>query len=193
MLTQRLGKFLAIDIVSALIIIKMTEVFNNSEFNKKSINGVYAFTDSSGNLVKQRMGRNNDEYIVETSDPIIPRSTYAVYYADSCKLKLTAEKYFSFSSGIWKYYNDSGELIKEVDYDRYFPFSVNDLDKMLRDKGIYILKSNSRVLVNRGHDPYPYYKVYYPVRENSLAMITFVINGINGEIMSQHEGRIKLK
>lgn len=171
----------------------MTEVFNNSEFNQKNINGVYTFTDTSGNLVKQRISRNRDEYIVETTDPPNSRSSYVVYFADSCNLKMTAEKYFSFNSGIWKYYKDSGELIKEVDYEKDFPFSVSDLDKMLRNKGIYIFKNNSRILVNRGHDPYPYYKVYYPVRENSLEMITFVINGINGEIMSQFEGRIKLK
>ena len=119
----------------------MTETFNTSEFNKKNINGVYAFTDASGNFVKQRISTNGDEYIVETKDQIIPRTSYEVYYADSCKLKLIAEKYFSFNTGTWKYFNESGEIIKAVDYDKPYPFSVYDLDKMFREKGMYILRN----------------------------------------------------
>jgi hypothetical protein len=112
----------------------------------------------------------------------------SVYYKKTLTLKTEGNLFVSMPIGIYKFYDEKGKLIKEIDYEKGFEnFTVNDL--LLKVKKEFKIDLNDKInelSVSREigkEDKIPIYVVRIPVTIDSRIKIRFIgINGITGNI-----------
>lgn len=109
-----------------------------------------------------------------------------VYDRNTLMLKSEGELFISMPIGIYKFYDEKGKLIKEIDYEKGFEnFTVNDL--LLKVKKEFKIDLNDKInelSVSREigkNDKIPIYVIRIPVTIDSRIKIRFIgINGITG-------------
>ena len=113
------------------------------------------------------------------TEDIIDKNTFFVlknqYYKNGI-LKITG-LYFksSFRKGIWKEYDENGNLIKETDYDKGFNYTWEDLLKLLKEREIKIIDRNTTIRKDEGR-----WHVWYV---DGLHVYNIFIDGKTGEIL----------
>jgi len=167
------------------------ERFDIETFKRNLIehNGVFLLPD--GTKIHQ-FEASRGGYIEDRTPPQ-SAYTYRKLYNPQGYVITTTQKFYSFFTGVSKYYDGHGNLIKEEvnDRDQYFPFSIEALAaKMLADYKIDILNSDNIYRLARGiHgvDPlFPYYAVdCYDLASPapSQAIISFLVDGTTGEVL----------
>ena len=103
------------------------ERFDRITFDKHKINGEYTFTLKDGSVVRQSESEKRANYSEEIRDSIKPFIMCRVFYMYSCNLKVKGEKFYNFPIGIWQYFDETGELTKEVNWEEPYKFSIKDL------------------------------------------------------------------
>lgn len=137
------------------------ETLDNKSFDEIQINGEANFTLPNGNSVSQfRMG---DTYVEDIKVKGTSFSIKNQYVKSSGAIKSSVEIFHGFPIGVIKYYDGDGSVIKEVDFDEPFHFSIDDIAlKVKNEFNIDIMKDNKNVRVARGPKP-PEYEVSFPV------------------------------
>ena len=81
----------------------------------------------------------------------------------------------NFKKGIWKEYDEQGHLIKEIDYDKGFNYTWEDLLKFLKEREIKIIDRNTTIRKDEGR-----WHVWYV---DGLYVYNIFIDGKTGEIL----------
>lgn len=163
--------------------IKM-ETFDQERFDNNKINGVYEFTGDDSSKIKQ-WASPPDNYTEQIQKNKSNYILYKEFHFKTKLLKTIGEIFYGFPIGTWKEYDLHGKLIKQINYDRPFVFSVEDLDSQMKKEGIDIMKQQPGVSVSRTTNPVPNYNVSYPVSDtNANDFNVIVIDGITGKIIN---------
>ncbi len=162
------------------------ETFDIAEFNKNSINGEYTYTLKDGSQVRQIENSSSQDYTVEIKNPPNPHSVLKLFFMKSGKLKATGEKFYSFPIGVWRYYDESGTLTKETNWETNYKFTIEELDKKMQDIGINIMQMKLGFDVHRASVGVPLYFVSYPIDPlNIYDVYELKIDGITGKTLEK--------
>lgn len=187
-----------------LINCKNTEYVNNTlnkknETNKKldekTIKSLLPFME--GKILNDTLfilGQNSTRYGMDTYVYIVAPvnknfKKISVYYKNTLTLESEGKLFVSMPIGIYKYYDEKGNLIKEIDYEKGFEnFTVNDL--LIKVKKEFKIDLNNKInelSVSREIEKTnktPMYVIKFPITIDSIIKIRHIgINGINGNII----------
>jgi hypothetical protein len=169
------------------------ERFDKKRFEEKKVNGEYTFTLQDGSEVRQ-WETVPDHYVEQVTKPHSPFETYKEFYYDSGQLKTYGTLFYNFKTGIWREYDLKEQLVKETNEDAPYKFSIEDLDKMMRQNGVQIMTVKPGVQVNRfiDEEERPLYGVSYPVDPTTPYHIyKLVIDGNTGKVLEKTTGQLK--
>ncbi len=81
------------------------------------------------------------EIQVETREVNSPYKFYKVYFSKSLGLKATGNTFYGLPVGTDKMYNEQGKLLKEINHELPYKFSIVDLrDKLIHEYDVDIVK-----------------------------------------------------
>ncbi|KUJ60505.1 hypothetical protein AR687_17180 [Flavobacteriaceae bacterium CRH] len=111
-----------------------------------------------------------------------------VFFESNKSLKIVGSKFYNFSIGKWEYYDEKGQLIKEINYDLDYKLTINDLAKNMKDKyNLDIMDVKKTDNVNRYIDSQktklPLYEIYYNDNTQIGILNCYVINGNTGDVL----------
>ncbi len=161
--------------------------FDISVFEKNKIEGEYRFTLSDGSEVRQidaiASDRRYQEEIKRTGSPI---TNIAVYFADSGNMNVTGQMYYECEVGIWRFYDEKGDMIEEKNWDASYVFTIEDLEKKMLEMGVTLLRNILGASVVRNDIEKPLYIVSYPTNVGTPSSLNvFTVDGASGEILSK--------
>jgi hypothetical protein len=157
---------------------------NNNKYNK------YRFVDSDGMEVFQWAitefpSGKVEEYIEERNFPNSPYTFYSEY-DDKGNIIKYIKLFSGFHIGIGLYYDSTGNIVKEEDFDAAYPFSVDDLINKMKEEYDADLLNNNNGYTSRGieqeHLEMPLYIVNYFIADTPFRDI-YLINGTTGETL----------
>ncbi|WP_222931358.1 hypothetical protein [Xanthovirga aplysinae] len=133
-------------------------------------------------------GEGKDKLYVEFESPPSPAlfQTYRVFYYNG-KLKLEGLQFPNdFEKGIWREYDEQGNLIKETNYDEPFKFSFEDILHWIEERDIDMKAFDFRIA--RGIDDYgkPGWDITWE-RADKKGLRRAFIDGITGEIEKEFD------
>lgn len=176
----------------------MERKFDIKKFKENRVDGEYRFRLNDTTEVVQSVDGN--EYYLETLifNGSEKEKGYAYYY-DSGQLASEVNTYCNELVGISRTYNIYGELVQEIDWDKGFAFSMEDLRDLIKKmfkKDILYPETKSMHSIQRFNDEAYISKEKYP-NAISIYMIQIatypkppkkshllVIDGMTGEILS---------
>ncbi|MES2573598.1 MAG: hypothetical protein V4572_01525 [Bacteroidota bacterium] len=168
------------------------EAKNNKTLDKKRIvlyQSIYTH-EYIANDTLFKLTESNDMY-TEITKPINNNfEIHSVY--DKKNLKLKCEGYFfgKMEIGIHKFYDEKGNFIKEINYDKDFDFTLDDLIiKVKREFKIDLKKDLKKIEIRRGTNTFnfPFYNVSIPLINTNSSYPKFrniVLDGTFGFITS---------
>ncbi|MFV0329226.1 MAG: hypothetical protein ACK5KL_05260 [Dysgonomonas sp.] len=159
------------------------ERFNIGEFDDNRHYNDYSFITPEGVTVFQC--KVEDGYIEEWqySNGYI---NIKYFYPDGA-LKIKGYRFHNLDCGVWKYYDEQGNVIKDVNWNASFKFSVEDLINMMkRSEDIDLLDGKSLFSIER-YEKNNIHKSLYAIWINSIENANmvdcFMIDGDNGDIL----------
>lgn len=162
-------------------------VFDIKTFEKNKHGSEYAFLRSDGCFVRQiDLG---DTYQEEVSKPYNPYSYNFVYNRKGI-LIATSTEFYGMNVGEYIEYNDHQQIIKTTNYDLPYPFSIENLAKMMESNfSINILDDRQTFKVTRYIDEKnthkPLYEVHAYYNGDKNWFSSFLIDGNTGELLYQ--------
>ena len=122
----------------------------------------------------QRINKINTPYIFFKS------------FFENGNLQAEGVNFYSTVIKIYKEYNENGELIKEIDYDKDYKFSIEDLQKeMKKTYNVDIMDKKQTRSVSRttidSRIKFPYYQVV--INSGFASFTNYLLNGNTGEII----------
>ena len=155
------------------------ETFNE---NKNNINE-YTYLTKDSTRVEQNRWQFGFEEVITKNKALL--STYNKYY-ESGKIKFTGDFFPNdFEKGIWKEYDEQGNLIKETNYDALYKFTWEDILKLMEERGIEFVNPYLRIIRDLV-DGHPYWGITWEDKQ-ILKLRHIGIDGINGEIVQDIE------
>jgi hypothetical protein len=130
---------------------------------------------------------NNQGYIVRIEKKDTPFTIVKVFHENK-SLLTKGEEFYNFRIGIYKEYDEIGNLIKEINYDQDYKFSIADLAKKIKEEyKIDILQRSPWVKVMRDKiDSIVIYKIMVYLKENKYSDTkNFNIDGTTGKVISE--------
>ncbi|MCF6351031.1 MAG: hypothetical protein L3J23_08410, partial [Flavobacteriaceae bacterium] len=160
-----------------------TETFDIEKFEKNKVDGEYYYTLEDSTTVRQIESENEYiEYIMPPKPNLL--EIYKQYYKSG-----EIQRYIiSFPKDflvLKKNYDKTGKLIEEIDYDKPFKFTFEQLVALLKKEKDTIDLYDKNTTIGRGSDEkgtdwYVTYKKVLMRRE------FIIINGITGEILERN-------
>lgn len=103
--------------------------------------------------------------------------------------------WFGFNYGTWYYYDNTGKLIKTVDFDDGFSFDAQDILKYCADNSISLERrlSGPKTIIRKTHtvDGKPAWAIQYN-DISRLQLISLLINGATGKVVKRHVAAMPL-
>ncbi|MFD2592285.1 hypothetical protein ACFSTE_15715, partial [Aquimarina hainanensis] len=120
------------------------KTFDIETFEKNKIDNEYKIVTKDSTIIKQGLWHSGYEEIISYKGSYI--QTYNKYYKTGI-LKLTGDFYSNdFEKGVWKEYDEQGNLIKETDYDAPYKFTWEDVLKLIKERKIDMSHEQFRVI-----------------------------------------------
>ena len=160
------------------------KTFDIATFNKnKNHLNEYFFITKNGTTIKQNQWQYGYEEVIKPKGTYI--FTYNKYY-NTGKLKLTGDFYpYDFEKGIWKEYDEQGNLIKETDYDAPYKFTWEDILAFIKKRGIDM--DNEYLEIGRNIvNGKPVWSIIWEKEDKSSLRIVG-IDGITGKIFQEND------
>lgn len=163
-------------------------LFNKLEKDDKQVSteedGFYKFQDKRYRISLYK------EIQVEETNVNSPNSYYKVYFKKSRQLKAEGNNFYSFPIGISKEFDEKGNLINEIDYNKDYQFSIEDLQKKMKEiYNVDIMNKNQTRSVSRTTiDPrikFPYYQIV--VNTGKASFNNYLLKGNTGEMFYKIE------
>ena len=76
----------------------------------------------------------NDKIKIEDTEENNPIVFFYIYNKKSRLLQLKGQTFYNFSIGNWKHFDENGKLVKETNWDKNYPFKVEDLCKLIKEE-----------------------------------------------------------
>ncbi len=128
---------------------KSSDTFDIEEFEKRKIGHQY-FDTLKGGTVIRRTSSNIEYSEYETPPPPNLLEVYRGFHLNG-KLKIKGIYYPNdVELGIWREYDDEGNLIKEENYDEGYEYSFEDVVKFLRLRGVDLFHRYTSITRNNG-------------------------------------------
>lgn len=166
---------------------KKFEQFDSIRFNlsvKESPDIVRQF-QPNGNYVEMSISKTDKSYIESFKDTYYMILKF--YYPNGNIKKKGAGFHDFFSKGIWYEFDEKGKLIKEVDYDKPYKFTFEDILKFCEKENIEIKKGpilqngwHNRIFRNVENDN-PIWSIEYLKKKDLVEIIK--LDGITGKIL----------
>jgi len=151
------------------------------EKNKDHLNH-YTFSKEDGTIVEQNRWQFGYEEVITKKDSSI--KTYYKYYENG-NLKLIGDFFPNdFEKGIWKEYDEQGNLIKETDYDTPYKFTWEDILAFIKEKEIDMNGDHFEVGRNVVENK-PVWSIFHNI-ENSDLINVIGIDGNTGEVFQEN-------
>ena len=148
--------------------------FDIEKFNKNK-NYLNRFIDTldNGTIIEQNIGGDGYYEVIKKKKEYFEE--YFEYFK-SGKLKLGGE-YFpnDFNKGVWKNYDEQGNLIKETNYDKGFDYTWEDLLKLLKKRKVDILGRYTTIRKEEGDWRFSYVEGIY--------IYDVIVDGKTGKIL----------
>lgn len=168
------------------------EKFDRNQFMTNQVDGEYTYMSSLGKKIHQFENAESEEYIEETLDTISPYSIIRVFFKSSGNLKVRGERFYQMPIGIWEYFDEAENPVKQTNWDIPYKFTVNDLAKKMlaSDVNIMLLKTGAKV--SRESDDKPLYRVSHSVGiTKPYDKYFLVIDGITGKTLDSTVRSVK--
>lgn len=159
-----------------------TETFDIETFEKNKLNGEYNFVLEDGTKIRQTSSDNSySEYITHPKPELF--MTFKGYYKRG-RLKRYVIRYPNNFQKIRKEYDKQGKLIEEIDYDKPFKFTFEQLLELIKKEKDTIDLYDKNTSIGRGSDEegtvwFVTYKKNWGRRE------VIKIDGITGQILER--------
>lgn len=164
------------------------EKFNASDYKDLKIDkktGLYITDD--GFLLQLIESGNEIGTIIKKQQIDSPYNEFYEYGINNL-LKVKGSLIYMTKIGIWKEFNESGELIKETNWDEPYKYSLNMvIDKIKNDYKVDLEKISQGGGLSRSLrqqlDNKPIYEVTLKSAENPIQRKYILIDGLNGKIL----------
>ena len=162
------------------------EKFNINKYNNLPINpktGLQILPN--GDDVQMFKGSGNIGFVERINKAGTPYLFFKSFYENG-NLQAEGVDFYSMSIRIYKEYSENGELIKEIDYDKDYKFSIEDLQKEMKESyNVDIMdKKQTRSVGRTKIDTrlkFPYYQVI--VNSGVASFTDYLLNGNTGEVI----------
>ncbi|MBC9798460.1 hypothetical protein [Sinomicrobium weinanense] len=159
------------------------EKFDIENYHKnedKSFGNYYFQLPNGVKVVQSKVG---DEYSQRETPPSPATfETYKRFHPNGI-LKFQGEMYINngdWQKGVWKYYDEEGKLIKEVNYDKPYIFDWDDVMSYISKNNIGLQDKNTRI--RRDNDP-DHPKWYIEWRKEFGRRETVTLDGKTGKVL----------
>jgi hypothetical protein len=161
------------------------EVFDQRRFDEHKTAGHYRYVLPDGSEIEQ-WESPGESYLEVTRKGLTNYSTYRMFYYSNKHLMKKGEQFFRFPIGIWRSYSETLAITEEVDHDKAFRISIADLDRIMKEFKVDIMRRGNGVGVLREESPKPVYIVTFQDVPGDDSAIRFVeVDGVTGKILSQ--------
>ncbi|OTQ52719.1 hypothetical protein [Gilliamella apis] len=164
--------------------------FDIDKFEKNNDGGEWNFTLSNGTQVRQF--KTNNGFVVETTPPN-SAYVYSSGYNEKGEITITGVRFYDNGVKKWIYFNDKQEIIKEIDNDQPYLFSIEALAKLLKENyGIDLYDTTQISMMSRYVDTENLHKPIYIINANQKNNLIndlncFLIDGETGKVLFQME------
>lgn len=161
------------------------------EKNKKNEEYKYIENDTVNYIVSLK-----DSYYLSKNTLNNPNLKTEFFYDKNTK-KLTKEQQtlFNIPVGNCYEYNEDGDIIKTVNYDKDFTFDSKKLIEKLIDLNVDLSKENKKTLFHRMSDGKnkPFYLLYIPIEDSIGSQRMLKIDGITGQVLADKIGKFTVE
>lgn len=168
---------------------KKMEYFNINNYKDLPADSMYESSDTDlyyllGNDKKIRIFFYKETIQVEESSTTSPYKTIKVYSNKNKILLAQGKEFYNIPLDIEKEYDENGKLIKEIDHEKPYKFSIEDLVKKMNDEyKVDLMNPLPGISANRYVDKsVSIYEVLVP--QNSPYIIkVYKFNGTTGDLL----------
>lgn len=174
---------------------RTTDTFDITYFEMHNTEGQIHLESTDWWKIKRRKPSSYEAYIQEATSPDATRMTYKEYNTTNGLLRVFWSFYYGFKVDTWFYYDDNGILIKKVDENTWYTFTLWQLATRLKEKWIYVMEipswsdgTQTGVSLYRDNveDVWPRYYIRYPVNSWSLyPMHSIILDGNDWSIIKE--------
>ncbi|WP_126340510.1 hypothetical protein [Kaistella jeonii] len=168
------------------------EKFDINKFEKnKSEEGYYVFNlNNEEKITQDKWGEEYSEKIEYKNNPFILLKNYNI--KGNIKLKGQQFHESGFQNGIWREFNDTGELIKETNYDvPYKNFSWEKVEEYLKSKNVNLMDGKTNVSRNERQNNIPIWYLSWDTGkkdDSSFQIIQNVeIDATSGKVIKEYQ------
>ena len=159
--------------------------FDINKFEKNRSGSEWNFTLSNGTQVRQI--KESDGYTVEMR-PVNSAYVYSSGYNKKGEITITGVRFYGNGVKKWIYFNDKQQIIKEIDNDQPYPFTIEALAKLLKDNyDIDLYDKNQILVMQRYMDNLnmhkPVYVVYAYQKKETGKLDGLLIDGETGKVL----------
>ena len=193
-MSNRLTNYLMTGLVFLIPLIAQSQVRKNANFKIKALHvsklkksdtkGSVTFIDESGNLVQ--LIDDYKDYVELVSTPNSPYQLNNSYYKTSLNLKTEGQLFYGCPVGIYKEYDDHGNITLQTDFESGYTFTIpNLIQKIKIDYNFDLATPVYGTTIFRNNDTTNNeftYDVYLPIKDRTVRELT--IDGVTGVVMS---------
>ena len=155
--------------------------FDKELFDRNQKDGMYEYYQDGCTILLTDLG---DRYskIVHPDSSAFEYRTF--YYKKELTVRARSIRLYDIYVGISKVYNIKGNLVKEIDEDAPYKYTIEDVVKFIKDKyDVDLLKREKRswTLISRSTNPSPHYMLRFHTKEG--LPVVYSIDGIDGTII----------
>ncbi len=177
-------------------ILKM-KTFNIKEYKKRKTNSSYDGYYLKDSTYIRQFDAGGDgihtNYIEIVTYPDKVFQEYRVFHHNG-KTKICGLKFFNdFEKGMWKEYDESGNLIKETDYDAPYKFTWENILKIIKERKLDMDAYGFEVTRSFGFGKQketkedPFWAITYNKSEENMLLGVIIIDGITGKIIKEYD------
>jgi len=165
-----------------------TETFDIVTFNNNKINNEYNYLLEDKTKIQQMQAGYEDNLVyVEYKMPPKPEYFYDYKeYHNNGILKIKGKRFKqgAFQQGVWKRYDEMGKLQEEIDYDKPFKFTFEELVKLIKKEKDTINLFDKNTSIGRSTDKTGTFW-YITYKKTSMRRERIKVDGITGEIIER--------
>lgn len=182
---------------------KNMKILNINIYNDWKIDTKYSITKNDKFLKKMdervKILDFNDKIKIERLNVNNPITNFYFYFKSNNSLQLKGQTFYTIEYDIWKYYDETGKLIKEIDFNKPYKFSISDLINKFNKEHNLDLENPKTVFslkryVEKEYLNIPIYEVGINKDSYSNVVEYYLVDGNNGKTLYSieiAEGEIK--
>ena len=134
---------------------------------------------------KVRITYVEEEILLEESDNT-PYITFKSFSLKTKSLTLIGRTFYDANIGIWKYYDENGNLIKETNEEPLYKLSVEDIIKIMKQEyNMDLMDTSLGYSLSRDDYEFPQYEIIVRLGDGLFRII--IINADNGKTVSDSQ------